>query len=118
MTDRSNPGPSSRAREALSWLWASCERVSISESESLDENRPLSEQLAVKAHLLCCPGCRRFRSQRRSLVAVLSRLRARKESRDKLPGVSLPPHVRERIKARSRSAGEPGGSSPSGEPSD
>jgi hypothetical protein len=109
MVDRSNPGPPSRPGRVLSWLSASCERVSLSESVSLDLDRPLWERLTVNAHQLSCPGCRRFRRQTRSLGVVLGRLRARRESGDKLPGLCLPPDVRERIKAVLRSAGGPGG---------
>jgi hypothetical protein len=98
-------------------LWASCERVSISESGSLDRDRPLWELLTVNAHQLYCPGCRRFRRQTRALGAVLGRLRARRESGDKLPGLFLPPDVRERIKAALRNAGDPGGPGLPGAPS-
>jgi hypothetical protein len=84
---------------------------------SLDQDRPLWEFLTVNAHQLCCPGCRRFRRHARSLGAALGRVRARRESGDKLPGLSLPPDVRERIKAALRSAGEPNGQGLPGAPS-
>ena len=89
----------------------------ISESESLDGDRPLWERLTVNAHQLCCPACRRFRRQTRSLGAALSRLRARREARDKLPGLFLSPDVRERIKAVLRDASDPGGPGLPGAPS-
>jgi hypothetical protein len=76
---------------------------------SLDQDRPLWERLTVNAHQLCCLGCRRFRRQTRSLASALRRVRARRESGDKLPGLLLPPDVRERIKAALRHARDPGG---------
>ena len=36
MADRTGSGPRGEAFGALSWLWASCEKVSLSESDSLD----------------------------------------------------------------------------------
>jgi hypothetical protein len=116
MADRSNPGPLRRFNEALSWLWASCERVTMSESRSHDGGRPLWERLTVNAHQISCPGCRRFRGQTRSLGGVLGRLRARRESGDKLPGLCLPPDVRERIKAALKRARDPGGPALPGSP--
>jgi hypothetical protein len=89
----------------------------MSESDARDRDRPLWENLTVNAHQLCCPGCRRFRKPTRSLGAALSRLRARGESSDRLPGLFLPPDVRERIKAELRSASDPGGPDPRREPS-
>src|SRR5260370_40826972 len=108
MADRSNPGHASRSHGALSWLWASCERVSMSESDALDRDRSLWERVTVNAHQLYCPGCRQFRKQTRWLGALLSRFRARREAGDKIPGLFLSTHVRERIKAALRSACDPG----------
>jgi hypothetical protein len=84
---------------------------------SLDQDRPLWELLTVNAHQRYCPGCRRFRRQMRSLGGALGRARARRESGDKLPGLFLPPDVRERIKAALRSAGDPDGPGLPGVPS-
>ena len=93
----------------MSWLSASCERVSLSESESLDRARSEWELLMVKAHQLACPACRRFRKQVRSLDAALARLRSRREAGDKLSGLFLPPDAREHIKAALRAADDRGG---------
>jgi hypothetical protein len=89
----------------------------MSESMSIDQGHPLWERLTVNAHQLCCPGCRRFRRQTRSLGAALARLRARRQAGDKLPGLFLPPDMRERIKAALRRARDPDGPGPPGAPS-
>jgi hypothetical protein len=109
MPDRTRRGLREEVLGALSWLWASCEKVSHSESESLDRERPVWECLMVSAHRLACPHCRRFRRQVRPLGAALFRIRARREAGDRLPGLFLPPDVRERVKAALRGANDPGG---------
>jgi predicted anti-sigma-YlaC factor YlaD len=109
MADRTRPRLREKALAALSWLWASCERVSLSESESLDWYRSKLELLMVNLHLLGCPACRRFRRQVRSLDGALVRIRARREAGDRLPGLFLPPDVRERINTALRAANDPGG---------
>jgi hypothetical protein len=93
-----------RAFNGLSWLWASCADVAESESGELDAARSFWERTAVNAHQLGCPGCRRFRAHVRSLAAALFLLRVQREAREKLPGLFLPPDVRERIKAALRRA--------------
>jgi predicted anti-sigma-YlaC factor YlaD len=118
MADRTNPGLREKALGALSWLWASCEKVSLSESESLDRDRSELELLMVKAHQLACPACRRFRRQVRSLAAALARIRARREAGDKFPRLFLPPDVRRRIKATLRGANDPSGPALPGTPTD
>ena len=116
MADRTRPWLREKALATVSWLWASCERVSLSESESLDRNRSELEHLMVNAHRLACPACRRFRRQVRSLAAALARIRARREAGDRLPGLFLPPDARERIKTALRAAIEPGGPDEPGGP--
>jgi hypothetical protein len=93
----------------LSWLWASCEKVSLSESDSLDRRLSGWERLMVNVHQFSCPACRRFRRQIRSLDAALARIRARREAGDQLAGLFLPPDIRRRIKAAVRKANDPGG---------
>ena len=118
MADRTRPGLREKALGALSWLWASCEKVSLSESESLDRDRSGLERLMVNAHQLACPACRRFRRQVRLLDAALARIRARREAGDRLPGLFLPPDARERIKTALRAANDPGGPVHPGAPTD
>jgi predicted anti-sigma-YlaC factor YlaD len=118
MSDRTRTGLRETALDALSWLWASCERVALSESESLDRDRSELELLMINAHRLACPACRRFRRQVRSLDAALARIRARREAGDKLSGLFLPPDARRRIKAALRRANDPGGPALPGAPTD
>jgi hypothetical protein len=91
----------------LSWLWASCEKVSLSESDSLDRRLSRWVRLMVSAHQLSCPACRRFRRQIRRLDAALARIRARREAGGRLSGLFLPPAARRRIKAALRRANDP-----------
>jgi predicted anti-sigma-YlaC factor YlaD len=118
MADRTRPGFREKALGALSWLWASCEKVSRSESESLDRERSAAESLMVNAHQIACPSCRRFRRQVRLLEAALARIRERGEVGDRLPGLFFPPDVRERIKTELRAAKEPTDSVYPGSPTD
>jgi hypothetical protein len=109
MVDWTRRGLHKEALGPLSWLWASCERVSFSESESHDQDRLVLERLMVRAHQLTCPACRRFRIQLRVLGAALGRLKAGRESGDGLPGLFLPPDVRERIKTALQGVNDPSG---------
>jgi hypothetical protein len=115
---RTGSGPRREALGALSWLWASCERVTLSESDSLD--RPLSRwvRLMVNAHQLSCPACRRFRGQIRSLDAALARIRAQRAAESRLSGLFLSPAVRRRIKAAVRRANDPDNPALPGIPAD
>ena len=108
MADRTRHELRKKALAAVSWLSASCDRVSLSESESLDRNRSKWEALMVYLHQLACPACQRFRRQLHSLDAALARIRARREAGDWLPGLFLPPDARERIKTTLRAANDPG----------
>jgi hypothetical protein len=108
MPDRTRPGLREVALGAVSWLWASCEKVSRSESEALDRERSGWECLMVNAHQLACPACRRFRKQVRFLGAALGSIRACREGGDRLPGLFLSPEARERIRTALRGANDPG----------
>jgi predicted anti-sigma-YlaC factor YlaD len=118
VADRTGSGPREEALGALSWLWASCEKVSLSESDSLDRRLSRWERLMVNAHQLSCPACRRFRRQIRSLDAALARIRARHEAEGRLSGLCLPPDARKSIKAALRRANEPGALAFPGAPTD
>jgi hypothetical protein len=106
VADRTGSGPRDAALGALSWLWASCEKVSLSESDSLDRRLSGWERLMLNAHQLSCPGCRRFRRQIRMLHAALARIRTRGEVGGRLPGLCLSPDARRRIKAALRKAND------------
>jgi hypothetical protein len=109
MPGRTRPQLRERTIGALSWLWASCQKVSLSESEALERKRSGWECLMVNAHQVSCPACRRFRRQVRFLGAELGRIRAGREAGERLPDLFLPPDVRERIKTSLRRPGNPGG---------
>ena len=108
MADRMGSEPRGEVLGALSWLWASCEKVSLAESDALDRRPSRWRRLMVNAHQLACPACRRFRTQIRSLDAALDRIRARREARDRLSGFFLPPDARRNIKAALRVVNDPG----------
>ena len=80
---------SARLREIAGRANPSCRSAMGTVSESLD--RPLSrlERLAIAAHMLHCPACRRARSQLSMIVSALRTAAG-------LPG--LPLEVRDRIK--------------------
>ncbi|HEX3447346.1 MAG TPA: hypothetical protein VHS97_03800 [Isosphaeraceae bacterium] len=118
MANWTRPGLRAGALAALSWLWASCERISLSESDSLDRDLSKFELLMVKAHQLTCPACRRFGRQVRLLDAALAGIRSRREAGDRLSGLFLPPDARERIKAALRAANDSGGPVNSRAPTD
>jgi hypothetical protein len=117
VADRTRPGTRGKVLGGLAWLWASCEKISHSESDSLDRRMSGWERLMVNAHQFSCPGCRRFRRQMRSLDAALARLRARREAGDRFAGLFLPPDVRRRIRAALQGANDPDGPPP-GAPTD
>ncbi|WP_422931810.1 hypothetical protein [Singulisphaera sp. PoT] len=104
MENRDDRDRKSGALEALSWMWASCERVAKSEAGSLDGPRPLWETWSVNAHQLYCPGCRRFRKQSRSLTRALRLLRSRGEGGEKLAAFSLPADIRHRLEVALKDA--------------
>jgi hypothetical protein len=118
MPDRTRPDLRERTIGALSWLWASCQKVSLSESEALERKRSEWECLMVNAHQVWCPACRRFRRQVRFLGAALGRIRAGREAGERLPGLFLPPDVRERIKTALWRASDSGGPALPGTPTD
>lgn len=85
-------------RAVLRVLTMSCEGATAVVSQSLDGRPARSEQVALRLHLICCPGCRRFDRQMRFLRRVMSRLKARLEGEDAAQTLVLPPDVRERIR--------------------
>jgi predicted anti-sigma-YlaC factor YlaD len=73
----------------------SCRSAMGTVSESLD--RPLTrfERLAIAAHMLHCPACRRARHQ---ITLMIDALRKAARIRESGPLPGLPAEVRERIK--------------------
>ena len=67
-------------------------------SESLDGRPGRVERTALGLHLLCCPGCRRFKRQMTLLRRSLIHMRRRAQGDGAHPVLSLSPEVRERIR--------------------
>jgi predicted anti-sigma-YlaC factor YlaD len=88
-------------------LTLSCEGAAFLVSGSLDGRPTRSERFAMRLHLLCCPGCRRFDRQMTFLRRVMTRLRMRAKDEDAPPALMLPPDVRERIKLVLKEASNP-----------
>ena len=76
----------------------SCDGATALVSDSLDGRLIRAGRLALRLHLLCCPGCRRFARQMTFLRQLLCRLRTPAQREGSRPVLLLPPEVRERIK--------------------
>ena len=76
----------------------SCEGATALVSESLDGRSTRAGRLALRLHLLCCPGCRRFARQMTFLSQLLCRMRTLAQRGGSRPILLLPPEVRRRIK--------------------
>jgi predicted anti-sigma-YlaC factor YlaD len=88
----------SRLRDVWRLLNSSCLDMNRLTSESLDHDIGRPERAALRAHLVYCPGCRRYARQITLLRTALRRFADRLESDHCLPGPALPDDVRERIK--------------------
>ena len=75
-----------------------CRGTSRLASESLDRDLGRLERIALRTHLLCCRGCRRYAGQVALLSSALGRVSANLASGQDSPGPPLPDDVRERIK--------------------
>jgi hypothetical protein len=80
-------------------LTTTCEGATALVSRSLDGRPDRAEWFAMRLHLFCCPGCRRFDRQMKFLRQVMARLKERLSGADAPPGLTLPPDARERIRA-------------------
>src|SRR5271170_2363215 len=76
----------------------SCDGATVLVSESLDGRSTWAERLALRLHLLCCPGCRRFARQMTFLRQLLCRMRTLTQRGGSRPVLLLPSEVRQRIK--------------------
>lgn len=91
-------------RTIIGLLTMSCEGAASILSGALDGLPARSERLAMRLHLICCPGCRRFARQLKFLRCAMTRLRARAKEEDAPAGLLLPPDVRERIRVALKEA--------------
>jgi hypothetical protein len=74
-----------------------CQGMSRLTSESLDHDLGRLERFALRSHLLCCTGCRRFERQIRLLWFAMRRSPGRVEHGGPLPGIDRSDEVREWI---------------------
>jgi hypothetical protein len=87
-----------------------CETASELASQAMDEPLGLADRLALRAHVLICRSCRRFRRQ-------LLRIRRAARSRaldpvDSIDRATLSPQARDRIARALRGAGTDDGPTP------
>jgi hypothetical protein len=75
-----------------------CREMTHLASASLEGNLSRLERIALRAHLLCCIGCRRYLRQILFVRHALRQIVAHVESGATLPGPGLPDDVRARIK--------------------
>lgn len=75
-----------------------CREITRLASESLDRELDGLEHIALKSHLLCCGGCRRYRRQVAFVGEALRRALARLADDDSADGPSLPDDRRLQIK--------------------
>ena len=75
-----------------------CEGMSRLASESLDRELGLMERVALRAHLLYCTACRRYRRQLERMRGALRKLAGDLEAGAPSLGPCLPDDARERIK--------------------
>ena len=75
-----------------------CEKMCRPASESLDRDLGRLGWVALRAHLLYCAACCRFRRQIKLPRCTSRRLPRHVEYGQPLPGTGLPDEVRERIK--------------------
>jgi hypothetical protein len=94
-------------RMLIRLLKMTCEGAASLVSGSLDRRPTGLERLAMRLHLLVCPGCRRFERQMWFLRSVMARWELRTKDEDAPPGLQLPPDVRERIREALADASRP-----------
>ena len=77
------------------WIF-SCRDVTQKVSESMDRDMAFHQRLAIRAHLLVCKFCSRYRKQLLFIRAALQLQEEREGSHD--PTIRLTPEARRRIK--------------------
>jgi hypothetical protein len=75
----------------------SCKETAWLISESMDRDLPLMQRLGVRAHLLMCKHCTRYRRQLLFIRDAIQHYLDEIENEESLPPVSLSPEALERI---------------------
>ena len=77
----------------------SCKEAAWLISESMDRDLPLMQRLGIRAHLLMCKHCTRYRRQLLFIRDAIQHYLDQIENEESLPPVSLSPEALERINA-------------------
>jgi predicted DNA-binding protein len=77
----------------------SCKEAAWLISESMDRDLPLMQRLGIRAHLLMCKHCTRYRRQLLFIRDAIQHYLDEIENEESLPPVSLSPEALERINA-------------------
>lgn len=77
----------------------SCKEAAWLISESMDRDLPFMQRLGIRAHLLMCKHCTRYRRQLLFIRDAIQHYLDEIENEESLPPVSLSPEALERINA-------------------
>ena len=75
----------------------SCKEAAWLISESMDRDLPFMQRLGIRAHLLMCKHCTRYRRQLLFIRDAIQHYLDEIENEESLPPVSLSPEALERI---------------------
>jgi hypothetical protein len=75
-----------------------CREMTAVASQTLDHDAPRSHRLAFRIHTLYCKACRRYMAQLRLLRGAFRTLAAQLVAGGPLPGPTLSPAARARIR--------------------
>ena len=77
----------------------SCKEAAWLISESMDRDLPFMQRLGIRAHLLMCKHCTRYRRQLLFIRDAIQHYLDEVENEESVPPVSLSPEALERINA-------------------
>lgn len=77
----------------------SCKEAAWLISESMDRDLPFMQRLGIRAHLLMCKHCTRYRRQLLFIRDAIQHYLDEIENEESVPPVSLSPDALERINA-------------------
>jgi predicted DNA-binding protein len=77
----------------------SCKEAAWLISESMDRDLPFMQRLGIRAHLLMCKHCTRYRRQLLFIRDAIQHYLDEIENEESVPPVSLSPEALERINA-------------------